>query len=318
MKGPNSKEYVLIVFTGGTISVAPSHSNSGPALGARELLGPLRSEDIPVKAVDLYRVMSESLTWDHVSKLVEFLKDAMQQPQVRGVVVSHGTDTMEEVSYFVDLVGPWPKPIVFTGAMRHSELIAADGPANLSDAIQTAYDSESANRGVLVVMNQEIHTARYVIKEHSTNLATFVSPGAGPLGSVLEGRVRYYWNTLPQEKFYTVPSGLNWPKVEIIRIGLASSALLIRACLEAKVDGIVIEGVGAGHVPDYLLPDIYKLVKANIQVWVVPRTHRGHPLYATYPTPGSEISLQAMGVKMEEGPGYKARLRMMLEISGNS
>lgn len=343
-----------MVFTGGTISVSPSRDEGNPALGANELLGSIGTpglqgnlaapsvdgpkvasgtvgtsnagvlgangadRGVPVQAVDLYRVMSESLTWDHLGKLVNFLRAAMQDPQVRGLVVSHGTDTMEEVSYLVDLVGPWPKPIVFTGAMRHSELTSADGPANLLDAIQVAYEPESAQRGVLVVMNQEIHAARYVLKEHSTNLATFHSPGFGALGSVVEGRVRYYWDVRPHKTFYALsqrPGGPQWPQVEVIRLALSPSTLFFQACLDPAVDGIIVEGFGAGHVPDYLLPDLQKLLDAQKQVWVVPRTHQGPPLYATYGTPGSEIGLQAMGVKMEEGPGYKARLRMILEIA---
>lgn len=311
-----SDEYVLAVFTGGTISVSPSRDDYHPSLGANELLAVIgRQGTIPVKVVDLYRMMSESLTWEHLAKLVTRLRAAMQDPEVRGVVVSHGTDSLEEVGYLVDLLGPWSKPVVFTGAMRHSESLSADGPANLFDAVAVAHAPDSINRGVLVVMNQEIHAARYVVKEHATNLATFVSPGFGPLGSVVEAHVCYYWAVQPYEKFYAIPSTANWPCVETIRVHLAASSLFLKACLTAQVDGVVVEGFGSGHIPEYLMPDVNRLIEAGIRVWVVPRTARGQPLLSTYNTPGSEVCLQKIGVKMSEGPGYKARLRMTLEIA---
>ena len=311
------EEHVLIVFTGGTISVSPSRDSNHPALGGAQLAGEISGfSEVPIQTVDLYRAMSESLTFPHLHKLVTFLRQAMDQPAVRGVVVSHGTDTMDEVSYLVDLVGPWSKPIVFTGAMRHNELVSADGPANLVNAIRVADTSASIGRGVMVVMNEEIHAARYVVKGHSTNVSSFSSPGAGLMGSVVEECVRYYWSVPPYTTSYRLPALHSWPKVELIRMTLGNSGLFLRACLAEQVDGVVIEGFGAGHVPEFLLPDIQKLIDAGVRVRVVPRTASGHPLYATYGTPGSEIGLQSMGVTMEEGPGHKARIRMMLELAG--
>ncbi len=310
-----ANHYVLIVFTGGTISVSPSTDVSNPALGGTQLTeGIRRYLDVPIKVVDLYRAMSESLTFSHLHRLAVFLMESMNDADLRGVVVSHGTDTMEEVAYFIDLLGPWVKPVVFTGAMRHSELLSADGPANLVDAIQTAAEPLSAGRGVMVVMNQEVHAARFVVKGHSTNVAAFVSPGCGPIGSVVEGIVRYYGMLPPDSRFFSLPKQDEWPRVELVRMTLGNSGLLLRACLADRVDGVVIEGFGAGHVPDYLLQDIDALIRAGVWVWVVPRTSAGHPLLSTYSTPGSEIGLRSMGVRMEEGPGYKARMRMILEL----
>jgi L-asparaginase len=317
MTTPN--HHVLIVFTGGTISVSPSRDTANPALGGTQLTEGLRQHlDVSFEIVDLYRAMSESLTFSHLERLAEFLLESMKDTNVSGVVVSHGTDTMEEVAYFIDLLGPWEKPIVFTGAMRHSELLSADGPANLVNAIRTAASPLSVDRGVMVVMNEEIHAARSVVKGHSTNVASFVSLDCGPIGNVVEGTVRYYGTVSSAPRYFDLPKQDSWPRVELVRMTLGSSGLLLQACLAAGVDGVVIEGFGAGHVPDYLLPDIEALVRSGTRVWVVPRTPGGYPLLATYNTPGSEVSLQSIGVRMEEGPGYKARLRMMLELCATS
>lgn len=325
--------YVLALFTGGTISFVKEEIGAEPeaGLGSRELLpkGLSLPTDVTIRSVDVYKVMSESLTWSHVTTLVRAVEEAMKDEHLVGIVVSHGTDTMEEVSYLLDLAAPWPKPIVFTGAMRHSALPSADGEANLRDAIAVVVDERSPHRGVLVVMNQEIHAARYVAKAHSTSLAAFASPGRGPMGSVREGVVEFNWQLPPHERYYAIPAVQ--PGVELIRLGLAPSPLLLRACLDmaaedgggvqecsgSTVEGVVIEGYGAGHVSEHLLPVLSQLVE-KVPVWVVPRTAAGGPLSSTYTYPGSEKTLLEMGIRLEEGPGIKARLRMMLEIASAS
>ncbi|MHB1681442.1 MAG: asparaginase [Bacilli bacterium] len=305
---------VSIIFTGGTISVLKRDGHTLPTLRSQDLL-PKRlwlPEGVSVKTSDIYQVMSESLTWSHLQKLVAAIKEADNDPDIIGIVISHGTDTMEEVAYLLDLVGPWSKPVVLTGAMRQRALPSADGEANLLDAVEVAIHPESVGRGVCVVMNQEIHAARFVSKEHSTGVNAFQSPGRGPVGSVVEGRVCYHWLLPQRERFYAFPPVM--PTVELIRLGLVPSPLLLRACLHASVQGVVIEGFGAAHIADFLLPELQALVTADVWVWVVPRTTAGGPLLSTYTYPGSEGDLLSSGIQVADGPGVKARLRMMLEL----
>lgn len=308
--------HVLIVTTGGTIAFSPSKSSTVPVLSGLDLLQKVRTQSrVQIETVDLYHVMSESLTWDHVHELMDFLRGAVANDSIAGVVVAQGTDTLEEVAYLFDLVGPWSKPIVFTGAMRHNESLSADGVANLADAIVVAGAKESHGRGVLVVMNQEIHLAATVMKTHSTNVASFMSPSAGPVGTILEGRVRYQWNAAPRAQWYELPKVDKWPRVELIRMTLCTSTLQLDACLQSGVDGVVIEGFGAGHLPDYIVPWVESMLHLGIRIWVVPCVISGQPLLSTYTTHGSEVELQSMGVTLTDGPGHKARLLAMLEIA---
>jgi hypothetical protein len=185
---------VLVVTLGGTIAMTPGASGGvTPALDADDLLASvpgLADVRATVTTLDFTRIPGASLTVDHIARLAGELNRRAAEG-LDGIVVSQGTDTIEETAYLLDLLYDQPAPLIVTGAMRPPQQAGADGPANLLAAVQTAAGPGARGMGVFVVFNDEIHSARHVRKTHTSSTATFVSPDTGPLGRVVEGRPRF-------------------------------------------------------------------------------------------------------------------------------
>jgi L-asparaginase len=249
---------VLILATGGTIAGA------GPSgIDPR-----YRAADLPVDALlralpDLHtlgRVTGESFAqigsqdmdgarWLALAARIGavFAEDAAD-----GVVVTHGTDTLEETAYFLHLVVKSARPVVLTGAMRAATSLSPDGPLNLYNAVAVAADPGAAGRGAIVVLNDDLHSARDVTKSHTTDVQTFVSPGPGLLGTASYGRIRYFRRP---SLLHTVASELavdgrtELPRVDVLYAYAGMPADLVAACRDRGARGIVVAGVGNGNLP---------------------------------------------------------------------
>ena len=218
------------------------------------------------------------------------------------VVITHGTDTLEETAYLLDLVHNSEKPVCLTGAMRSAAEISPDGPVNLLCAVRTAASSEARGKGVLVVMNEEIHAAREVVKSHSANTETFVSPFWGPLGYVDPDRVVFRRNTLGRQSIR--PPELV-EDVHLIKLASGSDSLLIDFLVERNVRGLVLEAFGRGNVPPAALPGIRRAVEKGIPVVITTRTIAGRVLDVYGYEGGAKTVLEAGGILGGETSGPK-------------
>jgi L-asparaginase len=209
----------------------------------------------------------------------------------RGVVVTHGTDTLEETAFLCDLIYGGGAPIVFTGAIRPASNDGADGPANLLDAVAAAGSAEAAGLGVLVAFGGELHAARAARKTDSTGPAAFSSPGAGPLGYAGEGRV---WIGRRVERRPPLAVDRLDAVVHLVSAGLGADGALLDAALETGARGIVLVALGAGHVPPPLLRALARAA-ARVPVVVTVRPERGAIMHATYGFEGAEGDVRASG-----------------------
>jgi len=206
----------------------------------------------------------------------------------RGVVVTHGTDTLEEVSFLCDLIYDGAAPIVFTGAMRAASAPSADGPANLLDAALVAAAPETVGLGVLVVFAGELHAARGVRKADSTALAAFSSPKLGALGRIEEARLRLDRTVT---RLPAIPVERLDAFVPILPASLGDDGRLVRSALDAGADGIVTVALGAGHLPPPFL-DALRRADERVPVVATVRPKRGAILRGTYAFAGSERDLR--------------------------
>jgi L-asparaginase len=304
---------VAVVTTGGTIASRVDKAGAViPVVSGAELLDlvPGVDEVADVELVDFARVPSWNLEPDMLLELAR-RADELLHGGATGVVVTQGTDTLEETAYLLDLIVQSERPVVVTGAMRNNSELGADGPRNLYNAVRVAADPAAAGRGTLVVFNEEIHAAREVTKTHSFNLSTFRSPYAGPVGYTDTAGVVFTRRPEPTPKL--APTSL--PRnVYLLKMALGIGDLLVRCCVQATVDGIVLEGTGLGHVPGTVVPAIRSAVDAGIPVLLTSRTFAGRVL-PVYGSPGGGHELREAGVILAgDLSGQKARLELMAAL----
>jgi L-asparaginase len=301
---------ILIITTGGTIAmklnssigVVPNEEfverlKTFPHLDKLALIDVLEFSNIPSpymtpsKMLDLAKLVDD--------KIVEY----------DGIVITHGTDTLEETAYFLDLVLITNKPVVFTAAMRSNSELGLDGPRNIIGAVRVASDSNSRGKGVLVVMNDEIDSARDVVKTDSGKTDSFVTPSYGILGIVDPDRIIYYRDALIKERIPTLEIET---KVDLIKCVSGMDGSFIQTSIEKKVKAIVLEAFGRGNVPKVIVPFIQKALDKNIVVAVTSRTYTGRVL-PEYGYEGGGRSLQSMGVILgEDLKGIKMRIKLMV------
>ena len=228
------------------------------------------------------------------------------------MVITHGTDTLEETAYFLDLTVPLELPIVLTGAMRSANEIGSDGLYNFKTAILTAASAEAKGMGVLVVMNDEIHTARYVTKTHTTNVATFRTPTFGPIGLILRDKVQFFEKLL---RHTSLAIDHVVDHVYLFKAYAGMDPELLEMAVNEKTNGVVIEALGAGNLPPRVLPAIEKLLAHDIPVVLVSRSFNGFA-QDVYAYPGGGVQLKKMGVTFCHGlNGQKARIKLLVGLS---
>lgn len=315
---PDALPEVAVFTLGGTIASVPDSGGQSatPTLSADDLLGavPELQAVARLHARSFRQYPSGDLEVGDILALSREIV-AMRSSDVRGFVVTQGTDTLEESAYLLDLTADVDAPVVITGAMRNAGLPGADGPANLLAAAQVAASEQARGIGALVVFNDEVHAARFVRKTHTASTATFRSPATGPLGWVNEGRVRIPLVPRRRTPPIVVPDGAVAPDVALVRLGIGNDAKLLGGLAEAGYAGAVIEAYGGGHVPRRLLGALDALV-ATMPVVFASRTGAGELYTSTYGFPGSEQDLIDRGL-ISAGvlDGLKARLLLTVLLT---
>jgi L-asparaginase len=305
----NAKKSILIVMTGGTIGM--KYNESEGVVPSDDLANFLNNfkplEELAEVSVHLYsNIPSPHMYPKKMFELAKFVDITISDYD--GIVITHGTDTLEETAYLLDLVLTTRKPVVFTAAMRSGNEIGLDGPRNIIGAVRVAAHIDSQDKGVLVVMNDEIHTARDVVKADTGMLNSFISQGNMSLGYVDNDDVIYHRQSLHKEKIWTEKIDTN---VDLIKATAGMDDRYIQASIDRKAHGLVIEAFGKGNLPPDLVPTIKKAIEKRIVVVITSRTYTGRVL-PEYGYQGGSKSLVDIGVILgADLRGQKARIKLM-------
>lgn len=283
---------VRVIGAGGTIGMDGGGGGAQPRLGAGDLVAAVPGLDghAGLEARTIVNVPSAHLTLAQQLDICRAARDAAREGL--GVVVTHGTDTLEETAMLCDLLSDADAPVVFTGAIRPASAPGADGPANLFDAVAVAASEAAAGLGTVVVFGGEIHHARVVRKTDTTSLTAFSSPQTGPLGRVTEGHPTI-WSRIPRSPALDPPDLDR--SVLVVPTVAGDDGTLARAALATGPDGLVVGTLGAGHLMPELL-ELWAQAAERIPVVAYCRPERGVILSSTYGYAGSEMDLRLTGV----------------------
>jgi L-asparaginase len=306
---------IVIVFTGGTISMRHDAAFGGavPSLKGRDILdlAPGIDQLAQLEADDWGSYPGPHMTVERMWALRARLLEHIARPAVKGIVVTHGTDTLEESAYLMARSLPTAKPIVFTGAMRTSSDLGWDGPGNLAAAVRVASADAARGQGVMLVMYDRIHSALDVTKGHTAMLDAFDSPGLGPLGIVDDGVV-IFRRSLPDNVTTIEPESLGTP-VDIVYAWAGADSRLLEASAETA-RGVVIAALGRGNVPTEMLDGVDAFLEAGKPVVISSRSSRGR-VGPTYGYPGAGRRLLERGAIMAGGRRpQQARIDLMLAL----
>jgi L-asparaginase len=305
---------IRLLAMGGTIAFEASDRDASPTLGASDLSLGVASGGYHIDAVDVASTSSIAHRGDDLLRLLQHVREAAEEGYL-GVVITHGTDTMEETAYFLALTCPRTIPIVLTGAMRPGGSNDSDGPRNLRHAMAVASLPAASGFGPLVVMNDGIHTARFVAKIHPTMVDAFGSPSVGPVGQLIESRP-HLWLRPTYDDFVGIPAGTSLPCVELVTMSVAGSAHVLDAVVGTNPDGLVIAGFGGGHVAPHYLEGLQVALGLGLPIVVSSRCSGATTLTDTYGVPGTELDLLRRGVLLAGGLStLKARLRLMVALA---
>lgn len=267
-------------------------------------------DGIQVTALDIFNLPSPYITPSHMLQLYHKIKKEVTHYD--GVVITHGTDTLEETAYFLDTMELPKIPVVLTGAMRSSNELGSDGVYNYLNALRVASHDKARDKGVLVVMNDEIHAAKYVTKTHTTNVGTFQTPTHGPLGLVMKHEILYFKNTEPRVRFdLNQLTGF----IPIISAYAGMKTELLDMLDSSKLDGLIIEAFGAGNLPQEVAKKLHSFLEAGIPIALVSRCFNGiaEPVYAYA---GGGVKLREDGIFfVKELNAAKARLKLLIALN---
>ena len=310
---------VIILATGGTIAGAgASADRAGYTAGKipiEDLIGaiPTVKKIATITGEQISSVGSQDMTIDIWKKLAVRINEIIAKKEAEGIVITHGTDTQEETSYFLDLVIPSAMPVVLTGSMRASTAISADGPKNLYDAITVAIDPKSKGRGVLVSFNEGIYDGREVMKMSTTFTNAFGSPNTGAIGHAYDGKVEYYANSVRErdpKSPVTITADTKLPRVDIVYMYADAPADQLDLLISKKVDGIVIAGVGNGNFNKVYTDAVKRAVAAGIVVCRASRTPSGRVVLH------DEVNDDELGtIVSDDLTPQKARILLMLGLT---
>ncbi|WP_031465775.1 asparaginase [Sciscionella sediminilitoris] len=305
---------ITVVSLGGTIAMTPSSTGGvTPGLGAADLVAAVPElTDFELTVRSLRSLPSASLGFADLAEL-HAVVEAELAAGAEGVVVTQGTDTLEETAFFLDLTVRADAPVVVTGAMRPPASPGADGPANLLGAVRLAASPSARGLGTLVLFSDEVHAARLVRKTHTASTGAFESPGFGPLGLLVEQEPRLLTTPGPRARF-PIGSRLEDVRVCVVPMALGEDGELLYG-VDSRFSGLVLAGVGAGHVPEQVVPVLAELA-GTMPVVLASRAGAGSMLTRTYGYPGSERDLIARGL-IPSGflDPYKARILLHLLLA---
>ncbi|HEA6785065.1 TPA: asparaginase [Staphylococcus aureus] len=309
-------KHLLVIHTGGTISMSQDQSNKVVTNGINPISmhQDVINQYAQIDELNPFNVPSPHMTIQHVKQLKDIILEAVSNKYYDGFVITHGTDTLEETAFLLDLILGIEQPVVITGAMRSSNEIGSDGLYNYISAIRVASDEKARHKGVMVVFNDEIHTARNVTKTHTSNTNTFQSPNHGPLGVLTKDRVQFHHMPYRQQALENVNDKLNVPLVKAY-MGMPGDIFSFYS--REGIDGMVIEALGQGNIPPSALDGIQQLVSLNIPIVLVSRSFNGI-VSPTYAYDGGGYQLAQQGFIFSNGlNGPKARLKLLVALSNN-
>lgn len=307
---------IAVVFNGGTISMKVDERLKAavPSLSGEEIMAMVTGvEDYAViESHSFSSLPSPHVTPEVMLQLSKYVRELLDREDIDGVVVTHGTDTLEETAYLLDLTINSNKPVVITGAMRSSSELGYDGPFNLATSICTAISEEASNRGVLVCFNGELNSAREVTKVNSMALNAFRTPNFGPIGIVDNDKVIFYRDS-PSEKYMPIDEFKG--DVAVIKCVSGMDSSLIDFSIDKGYKGIVIEALGRGNIPPDMVVGVERALKNNIPVVVVSRCFEGR-VFESYGYVGGGKDLRDLGVIFGDTmQGQKARIKLMVALS---
>lgn len=306
---------VAVVFNGGTISMKVDERIKAavPTLSGEEVMSMVTGIEghAEIERFTFSNLPGPHITPEKMMELSMYVQNILLREDIVGVVITHGTDTLEETAYLLDLTINSEKPVIVTGSMRNSSELGYDGPANLSASICTAISDKAKGKGVMVCLNDELNCASEVTKSHSMKLNTFQSPEFGHIGIVDNNEVIFHRNIL--NKIHIDTDRID-TRVELIKCASGMDSKIIDFYLENGVKGIVIEALGRGNVPPKMVDGIKKAILMGVIVVVVSRCYCGRVL-DTYGYPGGGKELRNIGVIFGDAlPGQKARIKLMLAL----
>lgn len=306
---------VALIFTGGTISMMVDERLKAaiPALSDKDIISKVSGIEkmAQIEVIHYGAYPGPHIVPNMMLDIARVTKELLDREEIEGVVITHGTDTLEETAYFLDLVIDSEKPVVITGSMRNGSELGYDGPANLAASICTVCSEESKNKGVLVVMNNQVNAADEVTKTHTLSLDTFQSMDFGPLGIVDSDQVIYYRDRKKGSKIVT---GRIENKVALVKAVAGLGSEFLNYLVDNDYRGIVIEALGRGNVPPAMLEGIKRAIDLDIPIVIVSRCSKGRVL-DSYGYKGGGRQLRDMGVILGDNlSGQKARIKLMIVL----
>ena len=308
---------IAVVSTGGTIaSTEDAGGDASPELTGSDLVAsvPGIDEETDLHTVDFSNVPSPHFTIEQMHELSELVTEFDQNESIQGVVVTQGTDILEESAYFADLCYDGEMPVVFTGAMRNPSLASPDGPANLLTAVRTAESDSASGRGVLVAFNDQIHAAKHVAKTHSMALDTFQSPEFGPLATRDESEIRWQMRTTRTPSFNIDSDRLT---NDVAAVTVTADMHPSQVPSPGECSALVLAATGAGHIPPSIIPALENLVGDGVPLVSTTRCHKGRLATNTYNFHGSEATLQDLGSYYSDSNLQKARIETIVGLAAD-
>ena len=310
---------VAVLSTGGTIASKQDPAKGGylPALSGEDLVSavPAIKKIAQIYVKQISNIPSPDITSEIWVRLAGSVNQLLAKPEITGIVVTHGTDTLEETAYFLDLTTISAKPVILVGAQRPASDPDSDGPRNLMNAIRVAIASDAVGKGALVVMNGQINAARDVTKTNTSQVETFRGLEFGALGVVDEEKVRFYRAPLRRQTFSLEPR-TQLARVDIVASYAGSDGLLIRSLLrDGSFQGLVISGLGLGGVTSAMFDAIQEVRSRGIPVVISTRVPTGR-IFPLSASKGSALSLKQIGCVLADNLSpQKARILLMLALT---
>ncbi|WP_270942026.1 asparaginase [Romboutsia lituseburensis] len=309
------KKKVAIVFTGGTISMTVDEKVGAaiPTLSGEQIMSMVTNIDkvAEVEVLNFDEIPGPHITPERMMELKDYVNNLLVREDISGVVITHGTDSLEETAYFLDLTITSIKPVIVTGAMRSSSELGYDGPSNLSAAVCTAISDDAMGKGVLVVLNNEVMLASEATKTNTLALNTFQALGSGPLGIIDCNELVLSKNTGSRT---IIDTDIVESKVALLKSGVGMDAEFIKFATDNGYKGIVIEAMGRGNIPPQMYQGVKYAREKNIPVVIVSRCHSGR-VFDSYGYLGSGRDLRNIGcIFGGDLPGQKARVKLMLAL----
>lgn len=311
----NKKKKIAIVFTGGTISMTVDEKVGAaiPTLSGEQIMSMVTNIDkvAEIEILNFDEIPGPHITPERMMELKNYVNNLLAKDDIDGVVITHGTDSLEETAYFLDLTITSTKPVIVTGAMRSSSELGYDGPSNLSSAVCTAISKEAVGKGVLVVLNNEAMLASEATKTNTLALNTFKALATGPLGVIDCNELVLAKNVGPRTIIDTdnVES-----KVALFKAAVGMDDEFIKLATDNGYKGIIIEAMGRGNIPPQMFEGVKYARENNVPIVVVSRCHSGR-VFDSYGYFGSGRDLRNIGcIFGGDLPGQKARIKLMLAL----